>query len=198
MGGPSFACRLMFYGIDARAQVNEWISSSILLEPSHERTFDKNGLRNVYSLSQKICQRLRQLKFIREYRDIFDLTKPLNNWLSGAPWGQCLTAWTLHAYSYWGKTEQNSHIFGIAPARHFQHTLRLLFKWWSNISPTAYTFGGAYIRQIIHGTTPEKTTYLKNESTFHVQANNGKHTIETFSPALWKGKTRFFVVNMHW
>ena len=31
-----------------------------------------------YSLNHKFYQRLRQFKFIREYRDIFELTKPLN------------------------------------------------------------------------------------------------------------------------
>ena len=37
----------MFSGIYARAQVGEWMSSSILTEPLSKRNADKNGLRKV-------------------------------------------------------------------------------------------------------------------------------------------------------
>ena len=80
VGVPSFACRLMFSGTYARAQV----SKSIYL------LFYRNHCASVmltrmvcakYSLKYKLYQNLRQLKFIREYRDIFELTKPLNKYL---------------------------------------------------------------------------------------------------------------------
>ena len=51
VGGPSFAYRLMFSGICARAQVSEWISSSVLPEPLCKHHADRNGLRKVQLIS---------------------------------------------------------------------------------------------------------------------------------------------------
>ena len=46
-GRPLSACRLTFSGIYARAQVSEWMSSSILPEPLRKHHVDKNGLLKV-------------------------------------------------------------------------------------------------------------------------------------------------------
>ena len=44
VGRPLSACRLIFSGIYARAQVSEWMSSSILPEPLRKRGVDMNDM----------------------------------------------------------------------------------------------------------------------------------------------------------
>ena len=48
VGRPLSARWLMFFGIYARTQVSEWMSSSILPEPLRKRDVDKNGLDKVH------------------------------------------------------------------------------------------------------------------------------------------------------
>ena len=77
VGGPSFAWKQMFPGIYARAQESEWIW--ILFNQNHWASAMLTIMVcTKYILKHRFHQRVRRLNFIREYRHLFELTKPLN------------------------------------------------------------------------------------------------------------------------
>ena len=113
-----------------------------------------------YSLNHKFYHRLRQLKFIREYRDIFELAKPLNKLLPG-PHGVNVKLPGRFMHTPIGAKPNKIRTFSALPQSDILTTPYDLYLNGEAIfhQRPAHVDVQSHIRQLTRGTS-ETTTYL--------------------------------------